>query len=70
MAQGKHYDREFRLSAACMVVDQGFSQREVARRPDESHMESIECFKAYSIRRLLRIRRIIANSRTFDSTDG
>lgn len=32
MAQGKHYDREFRLSAARMVVDQGFSQREVARR--------------------------------------
>ena len=32
MSERKVYDREFRLGAARMVVDQGFSQREVAKR--------------------------------------
>lgn len=32
MAERKVYDREFRLGAARMVVEQGFSQREVAKK--------------------------------------
>ena len=32
MAKGKRYNIEFRLGAARMVVDQGFSQSEAARK--------------------------------------
>ena len=32
MAKGKQYDREFRLGAARLVVEQGYSQAETARR--------------------------------------
>jgi len=32
MAKGKRYDKEFRLGAARLVVEQGYSQAEAARR--------------------------------------
>ena len=40
------------------------------RRPLVSHMKSIECFSSYSMLRLERIRRIMANSKILAITAG